>query len=194
MSSEENSLNDNTSQPEAFAVKFADPEGVVDKIEIASGSIVADFGCASGYFSLPVAKKIGEEGVVYALDILPQNLETVNSKAKTASLTNIITKKVNLEKENGSGLPDDSCDWVIMKCILFQNKNKSAILTEAKRVLKSGGKVLLIEWNMSDSSIGPDMSLRISKEALSDIIQLSGLSIAQEVPVGDFHYSLVLIK
>jgi ubiquinone/menaquinone biosynthesis C-methylase UbiE len=166
----------------------------VEKIEFESGNIVADFGCGGGYFSLPIAKKIGEQGIVHALDILPSSLETISSQAKTMGLTNILTRRVNLEKEGGSKLADGSCDWVIMKDMLFQNKNKLVILTEASRVLKPQGKMLLIEWNTVDASIGPDRSLRISKEDLIDVIQKAGLAILNEITASDFHYGLILIK
>lgn len=178
----------------AEAARFMDPKAIIEKLEILVGSVVADFGCASGYFSLPVAEKIGEEGVVYCLDILPQCIETVESQAKTRGITNVITKRANFEKEGGSKLPDNSCDWVILKNVLFQNKNKDAILAEARRVLKEGGRMLVIEWNMNNFSFGPSRELRISKEALSDIIQKIGLSIVNDISVSDFHYGLVLGK
>jgi len=179
----------------SYAIKFINPPAVVDLLDLEAGIVVADFGCGSGYFSLPIAKKIGENGVVYALDILPHSLETVESQAKTAGITNIITKRVNLEKQGGSKLPDESCDWVIMKDMLFQNKDKGVILAEAGRVLKEKGRILVIEWNSAaDSSIGPDMSLRISKESLTEIIQKSGLGVLKEIPISNFHYGLILIK
>ena len=194
MSSENIINNIELQEGRALTVKFSSPEDIVEKLELQSGSVVADFGCGAGYFSLPIAKKIEEQGVVYALDILPQSLESVASKAKSAGLNNIITKRVNLEKEGGSSLPDDSCDWVIMKCILFQNKNKLGILTEANRILKKNGKILIVEWNTEKSSIGPDNSLRISKEALTEIIQKIGFSIFKELSVSAFHYGLVFVK
>lgn len=176
------------------AAKFIDPKAIIEKLEILAGSIVADFGCANGYFSLPVAEKIGEEGVVYCLDILPQCIETVESQAKTKGITNIITKRANFEREGGSKLPDNSCDWVILKNVLFQNKDKAAILAEARRVLKQKGKALIIEWNNNNYSFGPDRNLRISKESLFEIIQNSGLIVGNEISVSDFHYGLVLVK
>lgn len=192
----EDNKNDNVDlqKKQAYNIKFINPELIIEKIEIKSGSVVADFGCGAGYFSLPVAKKIGEQGSLYALDILPSSLETINSQAKTMGLTNISTKRVNLEKESGSGLASGSCDWVIIKDILFQNKNKLAILAEARRVLKEHGKVLVIEWNVEDASIGPDKNLRISKNALIELIQESGLGVLNEVVVSDFHYGLILFK
>ncbi|HCU70821.1 MAG TPA: hypothetical protein DIC35_03680 [Candidatus Moranbacteria bacterium] len=179
---------------QSYDIKFINPVLIINAIGIEEGSIVADFGCGSGYFSLPIAKKIGENGVLYALDILPQSIEMINGYAKTMGLTNIITKRVNLEKNNGSTLNEGSCDWVIMKDMLFQNKLKGNIIKEAARVLREGGKILIIEWDTKDSSIGPNCSVRIPKESLMEIIQESGMSILNEIPVSNFHYGLVLVK
>lgn len=182
----------NAVRPEA--AKFMDPKAVIEKLEILAGSVVADFGCASGYFSLPVAEKIGEEGVVYCLDILPQCIETVESQAKAKGITNIIAKRANIEKEGGSKLPDSSCDWIIIKNVLFQNKDKEIILEEAKRVLKDSGNVLIIEWSGENFSLGPVRELRISKESLLELVSKIGLILKKEIAVSDFHYGVVLSK
>ena len=186
--------NFSISASSAVGVKFIDPEFVLQQLNIQSGMKIADFGCGAGYFSLALAKRIGESGVVYALDILPQSLESVASNAKREKLTNIIAKRVNLENIDGSKLAADSIDLVVLKCMLFQNKKKRDILTEVARVLKAGGRVVVIEWNMENSAMGPERQLRISKEALLEIAQQAGLSIAGEVNVGNFHYGVVLAK
>ena len=82
--------------------KFIDPDAIIAQLDIQVGSVAADFGCGPGYFSIPFAKAIGEDGKIYVLDVLPQVLETVIGKAKNSGLTNVIAKRVNLEKENGS--------------------------------------------------------------------------------------------
>ncbi|MFA6973654.1 MAG: methyltransferase domain-containing protein [Parcubacteria group bacterium] len=177
-----------------FGVKFTDPDFVVKQLDVQAGMKIADFGCGTGYFSLALAKKVGEEGVVYSLDILPQRLESVLSNAKRANLTNIIAKRVNLENPNGSRLEANSIDLAVLKGMLFQNKKKKDILAEAARVLKPGGQALVIEWGMANAAMGPEMQLRISKEALLGIAQQVGLSAAKEVNVGNFHYGVVLVK
>lgn len=191
---EVNDYSEELAKNQAYAANFIKPESVIQKIGMEAGSVVADFGCGGGYFSLPIARKIGENGIVYALDILPQSLEMVEGYAKTNGLTNIITKRANLEKDGGSKLQDGSCDWVIMKDMLFQNKDKEMIIKEACRILKAGGKILLIEWDRNNSSIGPAIGLRIPKEALMEIIQNTGMGVLQEIPISDFHYGLILIK
>ncbi|HPN72338.1 MAG TPA: 50S ribosomal protein L11 methyltransferase, partial [Saprospiraceae bacterium] len=118
------------------------------------GKNVFDFGCGTGYFVFPIAKRVSPHGTIWALDILKQKIEIIESQAKLSGITNIIAKRANLEKEKGSSLPKESIDWVIMVNMLFQNDDKNSILTEAKRVLKKSGKILLVEWNEKNLLIG----------------------------------------
>ncbi|MFH0969829.1 MAG: methyltransferase domain-containing protein [Patescibacteria group bacterium] len=173
---------------------FLDPNDIIKQIDILQGSVVADFGCGSGFFSLAFAQKIGEGGKVYSLDILPSALESVESKAKLQGLANIVPRRANLEKEGGSKLGDDSIDWVIMKDMLFQNKMKDIILKEALRILKPGGKVLLIEWNDHDALVGPEKGIRVSRKELDKLAENQGLKKEKELVAGDFHYGAVYAK
>jgi len=175
-------------------VRFTDPSYLINQLEISPGSIAADFGCGAGFFSIPLAQTVGKNGTVYSLDILPTALEAVESKAKTLGIVNIITKRANLESEKGSGLPENSVDWVIMKDILFQNKNKEAILKEAYRILKPGGKSLIVEWSDKNLSIGPQENLRISFEMLIELIRQQKFSVEKAIDVGEFHYAVVVAK
>lgn len=175
-------------------LNFADPATVADQLTIEPGSQVADFGCGSGYFSLEFAKRVGEGGIVWALDVLPSALEAVTSRAKTLGLTNISVKRVNLENEQGSGLPPTSMDWVILKDVLLQNKKKDVMLREVKRVLKPGGRVLIMEWNPEGSLVGPERRLRMKPEEVKGLVAQVQLSVEQELRVGGFHYAFVVKK
>jgi len=171
--------------------KFIDPQEVLAQVNLFSGMKVADFGCGAGFFSLAIAEKIKEEGIVYALDVLTQSLESVASQAKLKGITNIIVKRVNLEKDGGSKLEAGSIDLVVMKDVLFQNQNKNIIINEAKRVLKDEGKILIVEWKKEPTSIGPTVNLRIGREELEKIAGESGLKIEKEIKVGNFHYGII---
>jgi len=189
---EENSGS--SSEAEDLKVKFIDPSAVIAQMDLKQGETIADFGCGTGYFSIPLAQKIGEEGKVYSLDVVPEKLEAVESQAKTLGLTNLIVQRVNLENKEGSKLKAESIDWVIMKDVLFQNNEKNNMLEEAKRVLKPGGKVLLVEWKTEDTAIGPDQEIRISKEKALELINKCELGIEKEIAAGDFHYGYILTK
>ncbi len=175
-------------------LNFADPAAVVNRLAVDSGAQVADFGCGSGYFSFEFARRVGSDGLVYALDVLPSALEAVASRAKSLNLNNVVTKRVNLEKEQGSGLAPVSVDWVILKDILFQNLKKHIILREVARVLKPGGRALIMEWNPDESLVGPEKGLRLSKETLQKLIVEAGMTVEQDLSVGGFHYAFVVKK
>jgi ubiquinone/menaquinone biosynthesis C-methylase UbiE len=174
--------------------KFIDPEKIIGQAEIQEGIAVADFGCGPGYFSIPIAKIVGQIGRVYALDVLPQALETVQAKAKNSGLVNVITKRVNLEKEMGSKLEADVFDLVVMKDVLFQNQRKDLMIAEAYRILKPGGRVLVVEWGNGASSIGPESELRIAEDELKNIFVQQKFKIEKEIEAGDFHYSFLASK
>ena len=175
-------------------LNFVDPAAVVSRLSVEPGSHVADFGCGSGYFSFEFARRVGSEGAVYALDVLPSALEAVASRAKTLGLSNVLIKRVNLENEQGSGLGTASMDWVIMKDVLLQNRKKDVMLHEAARILKPGGQALIMEWNPDESLVGPEKSLRVKPEELKQLIAQASLSVENELNVGGFHYAFIVKK
>ena len=176
------------------SIGFLNPQVIVNKLKISSGMKIAHFGCGAGYFTFPLAKRVGKEGMVYALDILEEKLVTLKSQAKLWGLRNIITVKTNLESEKSSQLKTASVDWVIIVSVLYQNDKKGSILKEAKRILKPKGKILLIDWGKENKFIGPVEQIRISKGELIKKLQKYNLDIQKEVAVGDFHFGMVLTK
>jgi ubiquinone/menaquinone biosynthesis C-methylase UbiE len=173
---------------------FVDPKSVVAALSIEPGSSVADFGCGTGYFSIECAKAVGDEGRVYAIDVLPSALESVESQAKTLGIRNITAKRANLERENGSGLEPNRVDWVIAKDLFFQNKDRETIMREIGRVLRPGGRALLMEWSKDDVGVGPDAESRVSQSELRSLAETVGFSVERDIQVGAFHYAFVIKK
>lgn len=178
----------------SFDVKFINPRLIVESLEIGAGMVIGDFGCGTGYFTFPLAQKVGQSGKVFALDILKDKLEAIESEAKILGLSNVVAKRANLEATGGSKLEDNSLDWIFLVNMLFQNSNKEIIIKEAVRVLKSGGKILIVEWNADDSSMGPADNLRISKTEISDLAQSNNLAMLRELKISDFHFGLIFEK
>ena len=172
-----------------------EPKDLLQELGISPGDIVADFGCGPGYFSIPAAEAVGEEGMVYAFDILPDALEVLTSKAKTHSGSmNITARRTNLEKENATKLQDASVDSVILKDVLFQNEDKGAIMKEACRILKSGGRALVVEWNEKQEALGPEQKMRVPQKKIEELIARNHLSIVKNFSAGNYHSAYILRK
>lgn len=173
---------------------FMIPEKVIINFGLAEGMNIADFGCGSGHFAILSAKRVGESGKVYAIDIMESSLDTVKSKSRSENLSNMEFIRADLEVLGGTGLGDGSQDVVLIHNILFQSKKKEEIISEANRVLKIGGRLILIEWAKSSGGFGPPNELRLDEIAAEAMIAGLGFGLEKKIDGGQFHYGLMFRK
>jgi ubiquinone/menaquinone biosynthesis C-methylase UbiE len=165
---------------------------LVNKLGVAYGARVADLGCGgNGFFTFQAAELVGDEGVVYALDILKMVLKNVEHRAKMFGINNIKTVWSNLENYGAAKINDDSMDFVLLINVLFQNKHPEKIIREATRVLRSGGKMLIIDWSEGRFPFGPSGEMKITRERVNDVALGAGLKKVKDIEVGRFHYGII---
>lgn len=175
------------------------PDKVANTFGVNQGMKVADFGCGAGYFTISLAKRAGESGMVYALDVVESALDSVKAKARVNGLNNIETIRANLEVMGGSGLANESQDIVLLANILFQSNKKEDILDEGKRVLKSGGKLIIIDWKKGanlpgQGGFGPPDDLRLDLIGTEEIAKNKGFVYEYPIDAGQFHFGLIFSK
>ena len=169
---------------------FANPKEILaNHLALKRNMLAADFGCGSGEWAAAVAE-IMEHGKVYAIDLLEEPLSAARSRARVAGLENIEFVKSDIEKLIPR-LRADSLDLVLMTNLLFQVKDKKAVFEEAKRVLKPGGKILVIDWK-NGVAIGP--AEKLPQEAVKEFVAQSGFGPVDEFDAANFHYGLVFEK
>jgi len=168
---------------------FLNPNEVLNQLKLLGEMIAADFGSGSGGWAIPLAKRL-KFGKVYAVDILEEPLSALKSKAEIQKVYNIETINSNVEK--GIKLPDLSCDLVLLTNLLFQIEDKKRVLTEAKRVLKKGGKILVVDW-LPEALQGPREG-RVSPDEVKKIAKNLNLKLEKEFRTGIYHYGLIFIK
>jgi len=172
-----------------------DPIFILNKAGVAAEMKVADLGCGgAGHFVLPAAHMVGKKGIVYAVDILKEVLGAVESKAKLEGLSNIKYVWSDLEVVGGTKIMAESLDVALLINILFQAKEHKNILQEAKRLLKPGGKLLIVDWSEIASPFGPPAERRIKKEEIKKIVQSIGFKIIEEFAAGKYHFGLLFQK
>ncbi|MFH1462384.1 MAG: class I SAM-dependent methyltransferase [bacterium] len=168
---------------------FLNPNEVLKQLKLKEDITAADFGSGSGGWVIPLAKKL-EEGRVYAIDILEEPLSALRAKTKLEKILNVETIQADVEKR--TRLSDNSCDLVLMTNLLFEVEDKKRALEEAKRVLKSGGKIMVVDWK-KDSPLGPKQG-RVSAEEVKKLANGLELKLEKEFPAGAYHYGLILVK
>lgn len=169
--------------------EFLDPKEILKKLDLRKDMIVADFGCGSGGWAIPLAK-ILEKGTVFAFDILEEPLSALKSKAKIENINNIETRKVDVEK--AVPLLTESCDLVLMTNLLFECQNKKKVLEEGKRILKKGGNILIVDWQ-KDNPLTSEIEF-CSREEVKQIAKKIDLKIKEEFDAGSYHFGLILLK
>ena len=171
--------------------KFINPIEVLDKLNLQDDMVVADFGCGSGGWVIPLAKRL-EQGIVYAIDLQEEMLSVLESKLKVENIQNVRKILSNIEDDKDLKLSPLSCDLILMTNLLFQVEDKKQIFKQANRVLKQNGKVLVVDWN-KDAILSPDQK-SVSQEEVKKIAQEFNFELKKEFSAGDYHYALVFEK
>ncbi len=170
--------------------EFVNPIEILNQIPLRSTMIAADFGCGSGGWTVPLARKL-EDGQVFAIDIQEEPLSALESKAKLEGISNIRKIVADVERRIPQ-IPDSSCNLVLITDLLFQVDNKEGVFKEAKRVLIPGGRVLVVEWK-PEAPFAPKEGAP-SKEEVKEIAQNLGFQLEKEFKAGDYHYGLIFTK
>ncbi|HEY4515071.1 MAG TPA: methyltransferase domain-containing protein [Candidatus Paceibacterota bacterium] len=165
---------------------FTSPTGNIDRLNLNPDWTVADLGAGTGHYTFDIAKRIkaeGGRGVVYAVDVQRALLEKVKREAERLGLGAVHILWSDIEVARGIKLADNICDAVIVSNVLFQAPDKKAFLTEASRIMKPGGIMMIIDW-----------SLHIRREDVVEMAILAGLVIKEEFNAGSHHFGLLARK
>jgi arsenite methyltransferase len=106
-------------------------------LELQPGQTVLDLGSGGGIDVLLSAKRVGATGKVYGLDMTDERLALARENQRQAGATNVEFLKGTIES---IPLPDNSVDVIISNCVINLSTDKDAVLREAFRVLKPGGR------------------------------------------------------
>ena len=175
--------------------KLLDVKVILNKAEIGEGMKVADLGCGStGHFVFPASAMVGEKGLVYAVDILKTVLETINRRIKYENAKNIITVWSNIEIFKATKIESGSLNVALLVNTLYQSHKRAEIIRESVRMIKKGGKLIIVEWKNIALPFGPPAEERVNKDALIKSGPRLGLEFEEEFFAGHYHYGLIFTK
>jgi len=169
---------------------FTKPEKNILHLGLREGMRVADFGAGTGFYSKAVSPRVGHTGKVYAIEIQKDLVKKLESEIKHEGFKNIECIWGDIESRNGTKLADHSMDVVIISNVLFQTEDKLGVINEVKRILKKGGKVLLIDWN-SSSRIGPAPRLLVSDAMARELFEQRGFKFEENISTSMHHYGII---
>lgn len=125
------------------------PDLVIDGMELAKDSVVADIGAGSGYFTFRISSRV-PEGKVMAVDIQPEMLQILEERCSLAGITNV-------EPVMGSitdpGLPRASVDAALLVDSYHEFSHPREMMEHLFMAMKPGGRVYLIEYRGEDPEV-----------------------------------------
>jgi ubiquinone/menaquinone biosynthesis C-methylase UbiE len=124
--------------------EWQQPERVVAALGIRPGDRVADLGAGSGYFTLRLARAVGPEGKVYAVDVDEKMNEYLRERVAQAGLANV---DVILGRFEDPLLPDGGVDLVLIVDTYHHLENRPAYFRDLRRDLAPGGRVAVIDFD-----------------------------------------------
>ncbi|MEK7184798.1 MAG: methyltransferase domain-containing protein [Patescibacteria group bacterium] len=172
---------------------FSDPQKNIAQFGIDYGMKVVDLGADSGFYTIESAKLVGPKGMVYAIDVQQDLLNKIKNSGALMGLHNIEIVWGNIEKIGGTKLRESIADRVILSNTLYniESTEYDNLALEVKRITRSGGKLLLVDWD-EDSQLAPKVA--IPKILAQGIFEKVGFKVEKIFDAGDHHYGIIFIK
>ncbi len=173
-------------------MSFLDPNHVLKQFGVYGTQDVADLGVGGGHFALAAAGRL-EGGRLYAVDIEKEMLSRLVAEAKFRGHTNIHPIWGDASRPRGIPLADATLDRAIAANILCHIDDRNAFAEEAARILRPGGKIVIIEWN-EGSQGGPHAKHKLSPEVALSIFGRHGFEKERDIDAGEYHYGMILSR
>jgi predicted methyltransferase len=171
-------------------VQWNKPDLIMDALNIADGSVVADLGAGGGWFTVRLAQRVGPRGLVYAEDIQSEMIEAIKQKVQRENLTNVRTL---LGTTKDSRLPY-GLDAIVIMGSYNEMEDPVALLKDAAASLKPQGRIGVVEYTAGAGGPGPDPDQRVSPDTVIKGATAAGLQVISQDPVPPFMYMIILGK
>jgi SAM-dependent methyltransferase len=119
-------------------------------LPVKPGMVVADVGAGSGYFSFPLAEKVGPKGKVLAVDIQKEMLAIIRKRMKGKKVTNVEPVLGTLTDPK---LPAGQVDLILMVDVYHEFSHPCEMTEAMVRALKPGGKLVFVEYRLEDPNV-----------------------------------------
>jgi ubiquinone/menaquinone biosynthesis C-methylase UbiE len=146
-----------------------DPDEIV-KPYVEEGMSVLDVGCGMGFFSLPLAKLVGEKGSVVCIDLQEKMIKGLVARAKKAGLTDRIDARVRSQSSLGVSDLAGKIDFALVFALVHEVPDKGNLFSEIHRTMKPAGKLLLAEPSGHVSKQDFERTVSLAQSARFEVI------------------------
>jgi SAM-dependent methyltransferase len=167
------------------------PDQIMDALNIADGSRVADIGAGSGWFTIHLAQRVEKNGIVYAQDVQPQMVEAIRRRVQREGLRNV---EVRLGTSSSPNIPTGALDAVLIVDTYpeVDIDDRVTFLRNLAGALKPKGRLGIVNYTPGHGGPGPDEG-RVESASVEADASAAGLRVVarENLP---YQYLLVLAR
>jgi ubiquinone/menaquinone biosynthesis C-methylase UbiE len=171
---------------EATRRSWYNPDAILKDLRF--GMVFVDVGCGDGFFSILAAKKVGDKGRVYSVDIDPKAIEKLKKKAKAEGLVNITSV---VGRAEDTVFCEQCADFVFYSMNLHDFADPEKVLQNAKQMIKPDGHLIDLDWKKQEMHFGPPFTIRFSEEQTFGLLRSAGFSVTNSQYAGPYHYIVI---
>ena len=159
------------------------PERVISALMLPEDAIVADLGSGPGVFTVPLAQEL-HRGVVYAVDVEPQQLDALRRRLIEADLDNVVPVLASFSTPH---LPPAALDLILLVDTYHHIEDRVDYFRHLRSMLRPGGHIAIIEYKSGDLPMGPPAELKQPQGQRADELTTAGFSLLRGFNIHDYH-------
>ncbi|MDA1094292.1 MAG: methyltransferase domain-containing protein [Acidobacteria bacterium] len=163
------------------------PDEIMDVLNIADGSVVADVGAGAGWFTVRLARRVGPNGLVFAQDIQQPMLDAIAYRVNREGLDNVERVLGTAEEPT---LPAD-LDAVLIVDVYAEVEDPVALLREVAAALKPQGRLGIVDFTRAGGGPGPELERRVDAEDVIRDARDAGLDLLSHETFLTYQFLLV---
>ena len=150
---------------------------LLEALELKPGQTVCDLGCGNGFYTLELARRVGPEGTVYAVDIQPEMLRLLVVRARQAKLFNI---RPVLGTVMDPRLPSGEVDLVFCVDVYHEFSHPELMLARIRESLRPTGQIVLAEFRGEDPAVPIKPLHKMTKAQVKRELEPNGFTLVRE--------------
>lgn len=169
-----------------------DPERFFGQLRLKKGSTFLDMASGRGEYAIVASQVIGDEGLVYAIDLWEEGIVTLEKQASAGGIKNL--KPILGDISQRIPIESNSVDVCLMATVMHElvlTESADGALKEASRVLNSHGVLAIIEFNKVERPPGPPIHIRLTPEDVERIVTPHGFRKERVIDVGPHNYLIM---
>ncbi|MEE9571161.1 MAG: methyltransferase domain-containing protein [Gammaproteobacteria bacterium] len=159
------------------------PDRVIAALMLPEDAIVADLGCGPGVFTVPLAQVV-RKGVVYAVDVEPQQLDALRQRLIEEDLHNVVPVLASFSTPH---LPPARLNLVLLVDTYHHIEDRVEYFRRLRTVLRPGGRIAIIEYKPGEPVAGPPIEAELPEGLRQEELQAAGFSLLRGFDIHEHH-------